>query len=114
MGKKVYPHYGPRFRRKSDHRPRRGHHTSVNKYAHLIPERKNEYDPQDKTFRYLPIMGRPNETVKAGLRTIFHGRLYELMENTTIPTGAPNVLGRSDKWEGIGRFKLVAWIDNKK
>jgi len=113
MSRKAHPHWGPRLRRKSDHEPKHGHRTSVNKYAHLAPKRDNGYDPRDKTFRDLPVMGKRTETVKAGLRTTFHGRLYELMEDVTIHTGAPPVIGRSDMWEGIGRFRLVAFIDRK-
>ncbi len=84
---------------------------SVNKYAHLVPKRQIFYDPIDKTFRDLPVMGNPGEVLKAGFRVTFHGRLYGLLEDITIPAideALPKYPGvPAGKNSMIGKFKLV-------
>lgn len=104
------PVMSKRIRRKS-HKKR--NEPSVNKYAHLVPRRPSAYNPRDKTFRDLPITGEPGEVVKAGLRVIFHGRLYALMEDMIIPDGAPLAFGEhsGNKRETVGRFRMIAQID---
>ena len=99
------------MRRKS--RKGQKHGPSVNKYAHLVPKSQSAYNPRDKTFRDLPIVGYPGEVVKAGLRVTFHGRLYVLMEDTIIPHTAPTIFGGAggNKGETVGRFRMVAQID---
>ena len=87
------------------------HGPSVNKYAHLVPKRDLAYDPKDKTYRDLPIIGAAGEIVPAGTRMYFHGRIYSLMENTPIPQNAPLALSDARKREGVGRFKLVAQVN---
>lgn len=76
-----------------------------------MPERSKFYDPKDKTFRELPISGDPDEVVKVGFRLTFHGRLYELLNDLTIPPGAPTVPGMTNKRQAIGQCKMVAQID---
>ncbi|MFA6315289.1 MAG: hypothetical protein WC648_02900 [Candidatus Paceibacterota bacterium] len=75
-----------------------------------MPKRDNGYDPYDKTFRDLPIIGMLNETIEAGLRVTFHDRLYALIADTTIPPTAPHAIGVPNKFQGIGRFKLVTYL----
>lgn len=103
------PIVSKRIRRKSRKGEKYG--PSVNKYAHLVSKCPKTYDARDKTFRDLPTLGKPGEVVKAGLRQIFHGRLYELVEDVMIPATAiiPG-LSRGIS-AGMGRYKLVARID---
>jgi hypothetical protein len=51
-----------------------------------------------------------NETIEAGLRVTFHDRLYALIADTTIPPTAPHAIGVPNKFQGIGRFKLVTYL----
>ena len=107
MGK-HYAITDKRVRRKSKKdKPQR----SVNKYAHLVPTRPQFYNSRNKTFRELPVIGDRAEVLKSGYRMVYHGRLYELMNNTTIPATAPLVLGTTNKYQGIGQFKLVNHLD---
>lgn len=100
MGKKKHPILTHACR-KSHHGPKNG--PSENKYKHLVPPRKDLYNPVDKTFRTLPIKGEPWQVVKAGLRVTFHGRLYELVNDVVIPVTSylPGV------HSGVGLFQLV-------
>lgn len=81
---------------------------SVNKYAHLVPARPR-YDAHDKTFRVLPVLGGAGKIVKAGVRHVYHGRVYELIEDVMIyPTSViPEI---SANW---GRYKLVRFLNKK-
>ena len=94
-----------RIRRKSHKQTKHG--PSMNKYAHLVPKRMGVYNPRDKTFRDLPVVGKPGEVIRAGLRLIFHGRLYELVEDTIIPKVSiiPNMHA------GMGKFQFVHQFD---
>ncbi len=98
MGKKPTKRH---IRRKS-HKERR-YKPSVNKYAHRVCIHPWKYDGQDKTFRDLPVLGKPGKVVKTGLREIFHGRLYELMEDVTVP----KVSVIPGTHVVMGRFKLI-------
>lgn len=102
VGNKHVSH--PRIRRKSKKGPKNG--PSVNKYAGLVPYRRRNYFPADKTSRELPVLGKPGEIITAGLRLTFHGRIYELCEDTTIPPVSVIPMVHA----GLGRFKLVAFI----
>lgn len=108
MGRKKYSVTGPRIRRRSRKRFKR--RPSINKYAHLVASRNVGYKAEDKTFRELPILGTPGETVRAGLRLTFHGRIYSLEEDVTIsPVSA--VPGVPDgKSATLGHCKLVTQI----
>src|SRR5581483_1434247 len=105
---------GKKIRRKGLSRKERArnHGTSVNKYAHLVPKRQVIYDPVDKTFRELPVKGKPGDVIKTGFRVTFHGRLYSLIEDVMIP----EILPDTPRYPGIsegeniatGKFKLVS------
>lgn len=107
MGK-HYVVTSSRIRRKSKKEKRP---PSVNKYARFVPSRSSFYNWFDKTFRDLPIIGDRGEVLKAGYRVTFHGRLYALMKDTSIPQTAPSIPGTANKYQGVGRFKLVARLD---
>lgn len=94
-----------RIRRKSRKGPKHG--PSVSKYAHLVPRQKKTYDAGDKMFRDLPVIGAPGEIIKAGLRQIFHGRLYILTEDVTVP----DVSVIPGTHAAMGKFRFVAYID---
>ena len=98
MGKKPTR---KRARRKS-HKKRR-YEPSVNKYAHKVRIHPQKYDEQDKTFRDLPVLGKPGEVVRTGPREIFHGRLYELMKDVTVP----EVSVIPGTHVVMGKFKLI-------
>ncbi len=107
MGKK-YGISGRHLRRKS--RKHSGQKPSVNKYAHLVLKRELSYNLANKTYRDLPVLGKPGEVVRVGLRQIFHGRVYELIEDVLIPSisTVPGLLNGHST--AIGRHKLVMWI----
>ena len=97
-----------RIRRKSRKTEKNG--PSTNKYAHLASPQRDRYDKDDKTFRVLPILGKPGDTIQAGFRVIFHGRLYELMDDVKIPHVAI-VPGLSEKTSAAnGRCKFIAHL----
>lgn len=56
-----------------------------NKYAHLVPKKILTYIPRDKTFRQLPLEGEAGKVFPKGIKFIWHGRIYELLEDTVIP-----------------------------
>ncbi|MDD5569448.1 MAG: hypothetical protein PHG23_03490 [Candidatus Pacebacteria bacterium] len=90
-----------RKRKKSSRKQRflkRGTH--ANKYAGCS-SRHELYNPRDKSFRWLPLDGAANETIKAGLTVLFHGRRYRLKKDVFFPESG-TVLG---PFELIGNTK---------
>ncbi len=90
---------GKKIRRK----PRKEHKqpgAHKNKYEHLAPKKDFEYSHNDKTIRDLPLRGDPEEIIKAGAKTLFHGRVYVLIEDVKI---FPSGKGKPT----YGRFKLI-------
>ncbi len=87
-----------RNRQKSNRKLRRlKRGTHENKYAYKVPKRKNDYDPEDKSYRDLPVFGEAGEIFWAGYVILYHGRRYRLREKVTIPEG---------RTEATGHFKL--------
>lgn len=78
-----------------------------NKYAHLAPPDK-PYSPEDKTYRYLPLEGPTGKRFTAGMRVLFHGRLYVLTEGVEILCSNRFGVGRV-----LGRFMLQQYVPDK-
>ncbi len=81
---------------------------SVNKYAQLVPRRSKWYDPLDKTYRELLIPGEPGQIIEAGFKSLYHGRLYVLLEDTTVPRLS---LKPDEQHYAVGKFKLLRHVD---
>lgn len=79
----------------------RGSH--INKYEHLAPKQK-AYKEEDKTHRKLPLPGKPGEKILKGLRMLYHGRLYSLMESVVI----------QEEFQTFGNFELVRYVPEKR
>ncbi len=99
-----------RIRRKS--RKEKRNPPSVNKYAHLVPPKKGLYNSKDKTYRELAFMGVPGQIFEAGTKLTFHGRLYEIISDVTIPKSSIlPPMSEDGKHMVFGRCKLVAYIN---
>jgi hypothetical protein len=60
----------------------RGSHK--NKYSHLAPKEK-AYNEEDKSRRFLRVVGKPGIVIPKGSVVPYHGRMYRTESDVTIP-----------------------------